>query len=124
MPELPDEPKTDEIVTSDVAAIEPMGEPIPEKRARYYLSHLILAEPCRAEIEQGRYEEARQKLDEEHKSPAEENNLGCAYAWLAHTEKDDSYWRNALDALGRSRKGDKRRADTNIELVHSARKVS
>ncbi len=64
-------------------------------------------------------------LEKGNLSSGESNNLGCAYAWLAHTESNLSYWERSLDRLENSARsakgaGERKRAKANIDLVGEA----
>jgi hypothetical protein len=116
---------------------EALGEVIEEPGvadAAAELKSLKLASGKKSWIEEGRYRDAAEALDKDGASVAELNDLGCALAWLAFTERRVDYWDEAITKLEDSKKWadgkksatdqEKERATFNVERVKAARETA
>jgi hypothetical protein len=120
-----EEPPT--IQPFDIAPIAPIAEePPPTDLAKEALAELEPAERMPPAYEKGRYLEVVQALQKETLTADEANNLGCAWAWLAHEDGDQEKWLAASEALTKSRElsqagsAELKRAEKNLARVQAA----
>jgi hypothetical protein len=108
---------------------DPKPDPKPDL-VKKELAKLAFAPPMKDELKAGHYFEVVQALDKEKLTADEANNLGCAWAWLAHRDGEVDYWRSAIEALKKGidapKNGMERkeRAERNLKHVRAALKAT
>jgi len=108
----------------DMAPIGPIDDerpPTPPDAAKKELGKLAFAPPMEDALKNRRYLAVIQTLDKEKLDADKANNLGCAWAWLAHKDNERDYWQEAIATLKKSNElatSDKQRERAKANLTH------